>query len=93
MPKIFKNNNQKKVWHISALESKNDEINKILLLSYTNKIWMWLYGMFDVSNTVKSAFILWFAHFLDSRAESQTFFCCFFWKFNASKGILELTDL
>ena len=62
-----------------ALESKSGKINKIKALSYNTIIYIWLYGLFNVLlKTLQSAFILWFDHFSNSRAEFVKFFRWYF---------------
>ena len=44
--------NQRKIWQISALESKKWSNQQIKALSYNNIIHIWLYGLFNVLKTL-----------------------------------------
>ena len=72
----FDQNANEKIWQILPLNLIIGEISKIKALSYnTTIINIWLYGLLNV---LKSAFILWFDHFLDSRAEICQIFLWYF---------------
>ena len=83
--KLFRK--KRKIWQISALESKKWSNQQVKALSYNNMIYI-DYLMY------LSAFLLWPDHFLNSGAEICQIFHWFFGKFKKNqKDILKLTDL
>ena len=81
--------NHLKIWQISAQEPKRCWNHQNKEISYTTRIYIWLYGLFDVLK----AFFLWFDHFLDCWAGICQIFWWFFGKLKKIKMILKSSDL
>ena len=77
---------------ISALDSKNCEINQIKALSYNNIIYILLYGLFNVLKTLECLYLMIWPLFRFLGRNLSNIFDWFFgkFKFKTSKGHSEI---